>query len=485
VTVALRPDEQRRLAELRERHDRLTTDEADEWHQLRAAAIPRTVEPYYSLAEQTVIPLYAGPLLYPPHQERTAEQVDGTVALQMAPVPQILMRGAVSRQFQLHDLLDGERALQLPPMVAVPDAPEASSETGNASWRGPVGGYVVGKAAAVRRVTFHLVNFMPMVGAIITDGVNAWAGRVTVNVGPWVVTIDACPDLEEVLAAVGEHGGHAVTHTCSLERRDRRPFAFARCQELLTCLTWCLWFCRAAAPSVVVPVGFDTNDRATWSRWAAPHTDPLPDHHGQWFDKAYGAEQLATLLPLFWQRYSDPLWQRSLQLAIRNYADAAVMGTLQRNVILPQVGLESLAYAHLVRSSQQLQPKQFTHPVSQHIRRFLRDVGIPTTIPRTFYGLRRVRANSPWDGPAAVAWLRNDIVHANRHWVDGRRWKVWYQGWRLAVWYLELAVLAVVGYEGRYRNRLSDEVDAGAVESVPWAVMKPPRGPHYLHRSGA
>ena len=192
---------------------------------------------------------------------------------------------------------------------------------------------------------------------------------------------------------MGEHGGHAVTHTCSLERRDRRPFAFARCQELLTCLTWCLWFCRAAAPSVVVPVGFDTNDRATWSRWAAPHTDPLPDHHGQWFDKAYRAEQLATLLPLFWQRYSDPLWQRSLQLAIRNYADAAVMGTLQGNVILAQVGLESLAYAHLVRSSQQLQPKQFTHPVSQHLRRFLRDVGIPTTIPRTFYGLRRVMAN--------------------------------------------------------------------------------------------
>ena len=183
MTVALRPDEQRRLAELRERHGRLTTDEAEEWHQLRTAAIPRTVEPYYSLAEPTVISLYAGPLLYPPHQERSAEQVGGTVALQMPPCRRFSSRCS-SGQFQLHDLLDGECALQLPPMVAVPDAPEAPSETGNASWRGPVGGYVVGKAAAVRRVTFHLVNFMPMVGAIITDGVNAWAGRVTVNVGP-------------------------------------------------------------------------------------------------------------------------------------------------------------------------------------------------------------------------------------------------------------------------------------------------------------
>jgi hypothetical protein len=468
--VTLNPDEQKRFAELSGRRDRLTTDEADEWHRLRTAAIPKAIEPYYSLADPTAIPLYAGPLLYPPHQGKAAEQVDGTVSLRLAPIPRILMRGAASRRFELHDLFEGGRTPQLPPTATVPNAPEALPETGNASWSGPVGGYVAGKAAAVRRVAFHLANFMPMVGAIITDGVNTWTGRVTVNVGPWVITIDARSDLEEVLAAVGERGGYAVTHTCSLERRDRRPFAFARCQELLTCLTWCLWFCRASAPSVLVPVGFDANDRAMWSRWAAPHTDPLPDHHWQWFDKAYGAEQLSTLLPLFWQRYSDPLWQRPLQLAIRYYADAAVMGTLQRNAILAQVGLESLAYAHLVKSTRQLQPKQFKPPISDHIRDFLCDVRIPTTIPRTFYGLRRVRANSPWDGPAAVAWLRNDIVHANRHRVDGRRWKIWYQGWQLALWYLELAVLAVVGYKGRYRNRLSAEAHVGAVEPVPWPV---------------
>jgi hypothetical protein len=32
----------------------------------------------------------------------------------------------------------------------------------------------------------------------------------------------------------------------------------------------------------------------------------------------------------------------------------------------------------------------------------------------------------------------------------------------------ELAVLAVVGYQGPYRNRLSEEVHVGAVEPVPW-----------------
>jgi hypothetical protein len=52
---------------------------------------------------------------------------------------------------------------------------------------------------------------MPMIGAIITDGVDAWTGRVTVSVGPWVIIIDARPDLDQVLAEMGERGGCAVT----------------------------------------------------------------------------------------------------------------------------------------------------------------------------------------------------------------------------------------------------------------------------------
>jgi hypothetical protein len=65
--------------------------------------------------------------------------------------------------------------------------------------------------------------------------------------------------------------------------------------------------------------------------------------------------------------------------------------------------------------------------------------------------------------------LRNDIVHAANHRVQSRRWKLWYQGWQLAMWYLELAVLAVVKYDGVYRNRLAGHPERGAVESVPWA----------------
>jgi len=425
-------------------------------------------QPYYSLATPSAVPLYEGQLFVPAPDGVPPEPLDGTAAFELTPRPHILFRGSVSLRI-LQELVAGSAAPRLPMLPWVPDPPETVPEASTASWLGPVGGCIAGETKAARAVTFHLVNFTDLLGGPITDGTNTWSGRLVASPGPWTITVDARLDLADSLRTMGHRGGYAITHTCRLERRDGRDFSFARSEQLLTCLTWCLWFCRASAPGVVLPVGFDRENRAIWSRWAAPHIDPLPDSHWQWLDQVYGADQLSTLLPKFFDRWKDPVWKASLQRAIRYYADASVMGTLERNLVLAQVALEALAFAYLVKASKQLTSNQFKAPVSRHIRQFLRDMGIPTTIPRTFYGLRKVRANSPWDGPAAIAWLRNDIVHAANHRVQSRRWKLWYQGWQLAMWYLELAVLAVVKYDGVYRNRLAGHPERGAVESVPWA----------------
>jgi hypothetical protein len=56
------------------------------------------------------------------------------------------------------------------------------------------------------------------------------------------------------------------------------------------------------------------------------------------------------LLPLFFERWSDPAWQIPLVRAIRYYTDASV-GTLQRKIVLVQIALELLAFTHLVTST--------------------------------------------------------------------------------------------------------------------------------------
>jgi hypothetical protein len=41
--------------------------------------------------------------------------------------------------------------------------------------------------------------------------------------------------------------------------------------------------------------------------------------------------------------------------------------------------------------------------------------------------------------------------------------------WRLGLWYVEMALLAWLGYGGTYNSRLEDDRWRGKVVRVPWA----------------
>lgn len=121
----------------------LSAAEAREGYRRGTAAVPRAIEPHYSLAAPSTVPLYAGPLLFPPRDDESAEQVNGTVSLELTPRPRVLVRGMASRVFHLEDLLEGVSSLQLPAMSSLPLAPQGPLDTGDSSWLGPPRGYVI------------------------------------------------------------------------------------------------------------------------------------------------------------------------------------------------------------------------------------------------------------------------------------------------------------------------------------------------------
>jgi len=173
----LDPEDMKRLAELNARRNTLGKAEAAEWRQLHTAALPRAIEPYYSLNAPSVVPLYIGPLDFPPRHGGRVEQFEGTVSLGLTPRPQVVIKSVARRFFDIQDFLDGARTPQLPTMPALPPAPEGPLDGGDSSWLPPLQGYIAGKAAAAKTVTFHLVNFTDMHGTVISDGLNTWPGR--------------------------------------------------------------------------------------------------------------------------------------------------------------------------------------------------------------------------------------------------------------------------------------------------------------------
>jgi len=76
------------------------------------------------------------------------------------------------------------------------------------------------------------------------------------------------------------------------------------------------------------------------------------------------------------------------------------------------------------------------------------------------------------DGVEAFVQIRNAIVHSQ----EGKRKKLTkisdntkYQALQLSLWYIELSLLYVLEFKGKYYNRCSGKLWAGdGEEEVPW-----------------
>ena len=100
----------------------------------------------------------------------------------------------------------------------------------------------------------------------------------------------------------------------------------------------------------------------------------------------------------------------------------------------------------------------------EYIKRLLKHFNIDPNIPSSCPNLEKLRQSKNWlDGPHTSIKIRNDFVHPkSKHGPISL--EVQYQSWNLGQRYVELILLKLFKYYGRYKNRLT-----GEHEIVPWA----------------
>ena len=71
-------------------------------------------------------------------------------------------------------------------------------------------------------------------------------------------------------------------------------------------------------------------------------------------------------------------------------------------------------------------------------------------------------------GPHTLVAIRNSIVHANAN-LGQPSIDAYHEAKQLGLWYVELLLLKMFKYTGKYASRLTEVQRAGATELVPWA----------------
>lgn len=144
-------------------------------------------------------------------------------------------------------------------------------------------------AAQLSHALLHITNFPRLHGRVVTwpDGTVA-AGRLVFEGGGWRIVMDEVQGADAVVKELNDSGGFALTHTARVEQQSGGTFTVAALAELLEAFTFFCWLCTEARCGPMLPVGFDDQGHAVWSRWNPAVTESFPSAM-TWLDRAHAA----------------------------------------------------------------------------------------------------------------------------------------------------------------------------------------------------
>jgi hypothetical protein len=208
-----------------------------------------------------------------------------------------------------------------------------------------------------------------------------------------------------------------------------------------------------------------------WAEWGAPRLRTRAGSF-RWCPPYKLDKALPVLAQGLAKLAEDPAMEKIVGRAVNHLLVACGEELIDARITVLAAGLDLLAWGQLRRSDWSMRKlKDLT--AAQSTRHLLEWAGIPTAIPESFPILpAKSDVSGPTDGPWFISEVRNRLVHPPKR-IDDPEWPDDAQlraAWQLGTWYLELALLRVLGYQGEYQTRLELNRYAGHLEPVPWAA---------------
>jgi hypothetical protein len=296
--------------------------------------------------------------------------------------------------------------------------------------------------------------------------------------------MDAIDATGQVLSQLSQRGGYGITHAISLARADGTSFTASDATESLRAVRCALTLALGRRTDVVLPVGWLADDPA-WARWTAGRVDPFRDDRGSWLDSSIAAAQVGQVVGRFVDNWSDLLHRDTLRYAVSYYVQALALDP-ELGTAAATSGLLLVGRSWLVEDRQVYTSGEWTRirdagagEAETQIRALLnfRECRVSSALPGDLAYLQTVADqlntdkaphDPERDGLGCIIAMRNHVIHPTRSKRNKWTREQWTEARILAVHFLELALLAYVGYRDRYHPRISGNRWLGYAKDVPW-----------------
>jgi hypothetical protein len=293
-------------------------------------------------------------------------------------------------------------------------------------------------------------------------------GRISFETSQYIINIDKHPDYKKRQESLHSEGGYLLLYSGEIKAK-KGGISHSDSLEILQCLNFFLTFINGAQVSGTFLEG-SHNGNVIWKDF----TNFISHQYlavMSWTD-AFALRDFASLWKSFYDTWKTKDGHDFLKKAVHWYVEANYSSVFaESKIIITQAGLELVFNWHIIEKQKLIVGKD-SESISaiNKIRLLVHQLKLDFSIP---VGLSHIHSKKEYkDGPEVFVNLRNAIVHQQeekRKKLNELPVMVIYEVYKLGIWYLELSILFILNYNGRYCNRT---IFSPGAENVPWVEKK-------------
>ena len=327
----------------------------------------------------------------------------------------------------------------------------------------------------VKEVRFVVPNMDKFDGLILKDESKSYRGRIHFSFDGYSIILDKLPDFENRINALKKNGGYHITYSGKMVLDNAVNLNDVRKKiEVLNCF---LRFLNGKQVSAFFFTGIHDGENI-WQDFRSFPVEPYHERGYSCFPPNLRKDDIDSLgivyanIQNFWKQEDQ---KAMIISAIGWYLEANTKPYYQfdTSLIISQSALE-MFYNWLMIEKDKILRGKINLSAANKIRLLLARVGVKNEVPVTYSTLKKfisdTKNNKEEDAVDAIVLYRNAIVHGEYD----KRLKLQtftptfkQEAKNLSIWYLELCILYVLGYSGKYSNRTTAKYVTDS-EVVPW-----------------
>lgn len=326
---------------------------------------------------------------------------------------------------------------------------------------------------------FYIPNLLNLSGATIKrysgEQVQTWHSRILFENAKYTIILDKDFEYMNKVKLLKDSGGYFFLYKGEISKKNG-SLSIDEVRDILQCFSTFLSFINGRSTSSMFTHGFYNNE-IIWVDYTSNFIEPFIGV------KHWVEERQAKHLNNLWNNFNE-IWRDNdgkyvLETVVGWYLDAnSLNGGLHGSIVMAQSALELIYNWHVIEKQKLISGKDADNiAASNKIRLLLSLISTDYNIPE---GLRELTKFSKeadkknqLDGPELIVQIRNAIVHSQaekRKNLNTISFEVRKEALELYIWYIELSLLFILDYEGKYSNRCSSEVFLHSkLTPLPWS----------------